>query len=67
MLPWIITLLALLVAGITVARSRAKKPSGPSEREALLASLLDASPIAAVLCTDTGLIVFENAAARTLF
>jgi two-component system, NtrC family, nitrogen regulation sensor histidine kinase NtrY len=65
LLPWLLTLLAIAVAVIT--RTRARVQSGPSERESLLLSLLDASPIAVVLCTETGSIVFENAAARTLF
>lgn len=37
------------------------------QRQALLRSLLDASPLAVVLCADSGLVVYENAAARRMF
>lgn len=37
------------------------------EQQRLLRTLLDESPLAVVLCADTGLIVYENATARRMF
>ena len=37
------------------------------ERERLLRSLLDASPLAVILCTDSGRIVYDNETAREMF
>jgi two-component system nitrogen regulation sensor histidine kinase NtrY len=65
----LVALLGAAAALIYTKKARAREPdqAGPSEREALLLSLLDASPVAMVLCTEAGLIVFENEAARALF
>ena len=72
LLACLVALVALVVAAAALVyaqRVRAQpRASGiPSEREQLLLTLLDASPIAVVLCTETGSIAFENAAARALF
>ncbi|MET0344362.1 MAG: ATP-binding protein [Polyangiales bacterium] len=63
--------LLLMVAVARVYTRRAPAPpaarDAPSGREVLLLSLLDASPVALVLCSESGSIVFENEAARVLF
>jgi two-component system nitrogen regulation sensor histidine kinase NtrY len=67
-LAWLVALLASgLAVFVYLRHGRARSVTSPSERELLLQSLLDASPIAVVLCTETGSIVFENEAARALF
>ncbi|MET0286920.1 MAG: ATP-binding protein [Polyangiales bacterium] len=62
-LAWLVALLAL---GFAFWSRRRPAPTS-NEREQLLLSLLDASPVAVVLCSEAGLIVFENEAARVLF
>ena len=70
-MPDYATLLALLLAGAALVHALRQRvqhhPPAPAGRERLLLSLLDASPVALVLCTEAGLGVFEHAAARVLF
>ncbi len=64
--------LALLVLAVAVTvllemARRRRSADRDQARELLLRTLLDASPIAYVLCEDDGLIVADNEAARRLF
>ncbi|MDB4972479.1 MAG: two-component system sensor histidine kinase [Myxococcaceae bacterium] len=75
-LAWMIALGATLwavVATRQAARSKREVAAGVSqakelqERERLLRSLLDASPLAVILCADSGRIVYDNETARRMF
>jgi two-component system, NtrC family, nitrogen regulation sensor histidine kinase NtrY len=75
-LGWLIAKLSLLLASAALlyalrckrqlAAARSRKPAH-EEREQLLRSLLDASPLAVMLCADSGRIVYENETARRMF
>jgi len=72
-LGWIVALalssFALILWLQLHAAGRAVTPAepAPEAEPALLQALLEASPVALLLCTDGGRIVIENAAARRLF
>lgn len=76
LLAWAVALLACLLAAYALqlasrhqralSAERARE-SGYEERERLLRSLLDASPLAVMLCADSGRIVYENDTARRMF
>jgi two-component system, NtrC family, nitrogen regulation sensor histidine kinase NtrY len=75
-LPWVITAVAVLGAALALRYAgqvkkqleelRRQTPE-QEQREELLRSLLDASPLAVMLCADSGRIVYENDTARRMF
>jgi signal transduction histidine kinase len=80
MLPWIVAGLSLLFGAICLLVGRAsrrrdkareeelaRRTQESDEQRKLLRTLLDASPLAVVLCADSGRIVFENEPARAMF
>lgn len=73
---WTLVAVALLIAVAALAHAtRSKRRADQTlrealaqeERERLLRSLLDASPLAVILCTDAGRIVYDNETARGMF
>jgi len=75
-LAWVITAVAVLGAALALAYAGRLKTQCAAlqrrqpeheQREELLRSLLDASPLAVMLCADSGRIVYENDTARRMF
>jgi two-component system, NtrC family, nitrogen regulation sensor histidine kinase NtrY len=79
-LPWLMTLLALGLAAFSLVHARRLREQRTAvalqasaqermtrEQELLLRTLLDVSPLALMLCSELGNIVFENETARRMF
>ncbi|MEY4508551.1 MAG: hypothetical protein RLZZ450_673 [Pseudomonadota bacterium] len=76
LLPWALVLVAASAVVLTSLHAQKlkqqlddqlrQKPAN-EQREEMLRSLLDASPLAVVLCADSGRIVYENDTARRMF
>jgi two-component system nitrogen regulation sensor histidine kinase NtrY len=75
-LSWALTLVSAIAAVAAFSQAsrlktqlaaQLKQKPADEEREELLRSLLDASPLAVMLCADSGRIVYENDTARRMF